>query len=148
MTRYSRQREAILEYLRSTKSHPTAITVYNEVRKKYPNISLATVYRNLGMLAENNTIMRLDCGHGSEHYDATTDNHYHFCCNDCGAVSDLDIPVITDWSILSDYGFHGTVESHFVMFFGLCEQCKNKASHESRNSRSVSETGKKNEQRR
>lgn len=124
MTKYSRQREAILAYLRSTKSHPTAIAVYNEVRKEFPNISLGTVYRNLSMLTESNTILRLDCGQGREHYDATTETHYHFCCRNCGNVSDLNIPVIFDGGSLTAYGFHGTVESHSVMFFGLCEHCE------------------------
>ena len=129
MTKYSRQREAVLEYLRSTKSHPTAVTVYNEVRKKYPNISLGTVYRNLGMLTDSNTILRLDCGQGCEHYDATTTAHYHFCCKSCGNVTDLDMPVITDWTSLANYGFRGDVEGHSVMFYGLCEQCKNQTNN-------------------
>ena len=46
--RYSKQREAILQVLEDTKAHPTASTIYEEVRKEIPNISLGTIYRNLG----------------------------------------------------------------------------------------------------
>ena len=49
--KYSKQREIILEYLRSVKTHPTAETIYEEVRKKDKKISLGTVYRNLDKLA-------------------------------------------------------------------------------------------------
>ena len=49
--KYSRQREAVLVYLRSTKSHPTAEQVYQKIREEFPKISLGTVYRNLNLLA-------------------------------------------------------------------------------------------------
>ena len=45
--KYSRQREAVLVYLRSTKSHPTAEQVYQKIREEFPKISLGTVYRYL-----------------------------------------------------------------------------------------------------
>ena len=51
--KYSRQREAVLAYLQSTKSHPTADTVYRNIRKQFPRISLGTVYRNLNLLADS-----------------------------------------------------------------------------------------------
>ena len=52
MIKHSKQRDAILTYLHSTKSHPTAETVYENVRESIPNISLGTVYRNLALLEE------------------------------------------------------------------------------------------------
>ena len=56
MKNYSRQREAILEVLRSTDTHPTASWIYERVREKIPNISLGTVYRNLTVLSENGAL--------------------------------------------------------------------------------------------
>ena len=38
--KYSKQRETIKEYLRSTTEHPTADMVYDKVRETFPNISL------------------------------------------------------------------------------------------------------------
>ena len=70
--RYSRQREAIKNYLLSTTSHPTAEMVYNNIRKELPNISLGTVYRNLNFLADNNEVLRLNCGDGYVHFDGCT----------------------------------------------------------------------------
>ena len=74
--KYSRQREAVLVYLRSTKSHPTAEQVYQKIREEFPKISLGTVYRNLNLLADCGEILRLNCGDGVEHFDATTQSFY------------------------------------------------------------------------
>jgi len=56
---YSRQREAIYNYLLSTKTHPTAEAVYQVVQQDYPKISLATVYRNLALLEETGQVQRI-----------------------------------------------------------------------------------------
>ena len=50
--KYSRQREAIVNFLKDRKDHPTADFIYRHIREEYPNISLGTVYRNLALLEE------------------------------------------------------------------------------------------------
>ena len=45
--KHSKQRDALHNFLMSRKDHPTAETVYANVIKEFPNISLGTVYRNL-----------------------------------------------------------------------------------------------------
>ncbi len=86
--RYSKQREALMELLRSTTSHPDAMWLYDGLRKSFPNISLGTVYRNLGMLARNGDILEITCGN-STHYDATTALHYHLHCTRCERIFDI-----------------------------------------------------------
>src|SRR4030043_1277198 len=94
--RRTKQKEAILEVLRGTTSHPTADWVYSEVRKEIPNISLGTVYRNLRLLCQSREILELDlCGNLSR-FDARQDDHYHFRCEKCGQVFDIDEPVNAD----------------------------------------------------
>ena len=60
--KYSRQREAIKDFLMTRKDHPTADVVYSNVRTEFPNISLGTVYRNLTLLADLGEIARLRVG--------------------------------------------------------------------------------------
>ena len=69
MKNYSRQREAIMNVLRSTNTHPTAAWIYEQVRQQIPNISLGTVYRNLAALSESGDILSINVGDGQEHYD-------------------------------------------------------------------------------
>ncbi|WNY25045.1 transcriptional repressor [Methanolapillus millepedarum] len=82
------QKMKILEYLSGTKSHPTAETVYAEVSKEIPTISLSTVYRNLNMMAENNEILKFEVGNEA-HYDADTSFHHHAYCRFCKTVFDI-----------------------------------------------------------
>jgi Fe2+ or Zn2+ uptake regulation protein len=121
--RKTKQKEAILEVLRGTNSHPTADWVYNEVRKEIPNISLGTVYRNLRLLCQSGEISELDlCGTLSR-FDARQDNHYHFRCENCGVVFDVDLPVDAeiDRRAAQKTGF--AVSYHRLEFRGVCENC-------------------------
>lgn len=121
--KYSRQRECIISYLHSTTAHPTAETVFKNVREKNPSISLSTVYRNLKQLESLGTIQRISCGDGNEHFDGTVAPHYHLYCRSCGSVSDIDMPVLTSLNQLaSDYS-DGTIEGHSTIFHGLCAAC-------------------------
>lgn len=121
--KYSRQRESIKSYLASTKEHPTADTVYMHVRKTFPNISLGTVYRNLNLLVEQKEAIKIECGDGLDHFDATCTPHYHFLCRSCKHVFDLDLPNIDHINTLANANFGGTIENHSVYFTGLCQEC-------------------------
>ena len=122
--KYSRQREAIKDYLTGTKEHPTADTVYLHVRNTFPNISLGTVYRNLNLLVENGDLIKVECQDGVDHFDATCTPHYHFVCRKCGRVLDLDLPDLEHINTLANAKFDGVIESHHVLFKGLCPDCK------------------------
>ena len=99
--KYSRQREAIKEFLATRKDHPTADVVYQNIREIYPHISLGTVYRNLTLLSDIGEILRLHLSDGVDHFDADTSLHYHFICKDCGSVIDLEMDSIAPASALT-----------------------------------------------
>ena len=80
---YSKQREIIYNTLKSNPIHPTAETVHSLLRETNPNISLATVYRNLNQLSDIGEIKKIDGLESSSHYDHQTHAHYHFICNIC-----------------------------------------------------------------
>lgn len=121
--KYSKQREAILTYLRSTKEHPTAEMVYSELRVEYPRLSLGTVYRNLNLLAECGEILRLNCGDGTDHFDAAVRPHNHFICKKCGRVMDLDMPSLEFIDEKAAENFSGNVQGHQIYFYGECKDC-------------------------
>ena len=120
------QRQAILDYLSSVVTHPTADEVYQEVRKAIPNISKGTVYRNLKVLLEDGKISELDLSGTVSRYEANRDTHYHFRCEKCGKIFDLDEPVNTelDKKISERTGFK--VSHHQLEFRGLCRECQQK----------------------
>jgi len=122
--KYSRQREMIKDFLMTRKDHPTADVVYMNVRQSYPNISLGTVYRNLTLLSDLGEIQRLRVGDGTDHFDADTSPHYHFICNHCNAVIDLEMESIEDIMDLAGRKFDGCIQGHFTYFYGKCPTCK------------------------
>ena len=121
--KYSRQRSAVLHYLRSVTSHPTAELVYQAIRQEFPKISLGTVYRNLNLLADQGEILRLNCGDGVDHYDAVIEPHNHFICRSCGQV--LDLPLVSMEAVdrQAEELCAGHIEGHELYFYGKCNSC-------------------------
>ena len=122
--KYSRQREAILAYLHSTKEHPTAETVYSSLRETNPKLSLGTVYRNLNLLTEIGEIQKLSPGIGPDRFDGNPAPHYHFICSHCGSVLDLKVSGLDHINILAGQNFGGSIEGHITYFYGTCPSCK------------------------
>lgn len=121
----NRHREAILKVLRATNCHPTADWIYDEVRKEIPNISLGTVYRNLRLLQQSGEILEIDLSGTFSRFDGNPCNHYHFRCEKCGRVFDVDEPVNIelDAKVAQKTGFK--ISYHRLEFRGLCQECQN-----------------------
>lgn len=122
--KFSRQREAIKEYLFHTKEHPTADTIYMNMREQYPNISLGTVYRNLNFLLEQGEIIKVDCGDGCDHFDGNMSPHNHFICKECHKLIDLEIHGMNQINTLANENFDGEIEGNVTYFYGICGECK------------------------
>lgn len=90
--RYTRQRAAVLAYLRTACGHPTAEQVFAAVRRHLPNISLATVYKALEALVDARLAHRIAGDHGPTRYDGRREPHYHLRCQQSGEILDLDLP--------------------------------------------------------
>ncbi|MDO5397361.1 MAG: transcriptional repressor [bacterium] len=120
---YSRQREALKKILRSTRSHPTAEWLYEEICREYPNTSKGTVYRNLAQLSSSGEILRLSIGDFSEHYDGFTEPHDHFVCTKCGAVIDVTAPVPDTLNYYVQESIGARVDRKALFFYGLCKKC-------------------------
>ena len=124
-TKHSKQREAILTFLQTRTDHPNAETVYQNVRKNIPNISLGTVYRNLNLLSDQGKILKLHMEDVIDHFDANTSPHYHFLCTKCHQVYDVPIPFEDnkDLDIKASSCFEGKIKGHITYFSGLCPKC-------------------------
>ncbi|HIX60264.1 MAG TPA: transcriptional repressor [Candidatus Blautia gallistercoris] len=121
--KYSRQRESIKKFVQSRYDHPTADTVYENIRLIYPNISLGTVYRNLSLLADLGELNRITTDGGADRFDGNTAPHNHFICRKCHKVIDLDMEAIDHIMDMAAKNFKGTIDSYTTYFHGLCEDC-------------------------
>ena len=68
-SKHFRKRDAILAYLRQTDQHPSAETVYANLKTQIPDLSLGTVYRNLSLFKQQGLIVSLGSVDGVERYD-------------------------------------------------------------------------------
>ena len=133
VTRRTRQRDLILKTLRNTDCHPTADWIYDQVKKEMPNISLGTVYRNLGTLKQSGEIMELSYGSKYSRFDGNPKNHYHFVCNNCDKVMDLHhIPADKEIEDLVARKEGVEVFFHRTEFYGLCSECSGKGKSDSK----------------
>lgn len=125
MIKYSRQREAIKQYLSGTTCHPTAEQVYQQVREDYPNISLGTVYRNLSLLTELGEIQKIPSQDGLDHFDARITPHAHIYCTRCHRIDDLPGELPDTLDKLAQQHYSGQIQGHSITFHGICKDCMN-----------------------
>lgn len=120
---YSKQCDAIIKYLGSVKTHPTAEKIYSDLRKEYPELSLGTVYRNLDKLAKSGKILRLKAFGEKDRFDGNTNHHYHAECVKCKKVYDIYTEYFkTVDTKVKKLGYK--VLSHELKFNIICSECE------------------------
>ena len=80
------QRLAILNILNSH-THPTIEDIYEEIKRVFPSISLATIYKNINTLKDAGMVTELNPG-GKLKYDINIVPHFHGICKSCGKIVD------------------------------------------------------------
>ncbi len=124
MKHYSKRREAILDVLRSTDTHPTANWIYKKVRERIPNISLGTVYRNLAGLTNDGEILQIEVGDGFEHFDSDISPHLHLYCKECEKIFDKRLKSDYISRLAKESGFQ--TDTTIYVAYGICKNCNKK----------------------
>ena len=115
-------RDKIYEYLCGTKAHPSANTIYNDLKPSIPKLSLGTVYTNLKFFEEHGQVIRVANVKGFERYDANCEEHVHFVCDECGAVIDIMDADIRKAKKACQVG-QAKIKSIQIVLHGTCENC-------------------------
>lgn len=126
------QRLAILEALaQRPQQHLTAEEIYDIVKEKWPNIGLATVYRNIQLLSEMHLIDKLNLDDGYVRYEIgepedSRHHHHHMICKECGKVFAFEEDLLDglEERIRQTTGF--VVADHELKFYGYCRDCEEK----------------------
>lgn len=123
------QRQAVLEVVAESKGeHLSPDEIYRLVKKKHPDIGLATVYRTLLLLEKIQLIYKLNFDDGCSRYEIRKNSedhrHHHLVCTKCGEVEEVkeDLLESLEAQILKNNGF--IVKDHNVKFFGYCRNCR------------------------
>jgi len=113
------QRLAILKII-DEYGHISIEDIYNEIKPNFPSISLATIYKNIHTLKEENILSEIHLQNTKSKFELKKQPHGHFICKKCGNVYDFDIknschPALEDISV---------IETSEVYLYGVCKNCK------------------------
>jgi Fur family peroxide stress response transcriptional regulator len=120
--KHSKKRDAILEILRSTQSHPGAQWIYQKLKPAIPSLSLGTVYRNINLFKEEGSAISVCVINGEERFDGQVEPHPHLICCCCGKVEDLLQPADEACPEAAKTGGF-IIDRRKTMYYGLCEEC-------------------------
>lgn len=119
---YSRQREIILNTLRTNPVHPTADELHEMVKGQDPNISIATVYRNLNQLAAAGKVLKISNPNGADRFDGNIVHHNHAVYSCCGRMFDIMVP-LPDVCAAANAQRDIYVDGVSMLFSGICARC-------------------------
>lgn len=122
---YSKKRELVLDYVRTSCTHPTAEEVYSGLRALDADISLATVYRNLNQLAESGLLQRIATPSGADRFDGNITQHLHAICTRCGRVEDIPRNALPDLCKIASNYTDMKLSDVTLVFHGVCSVCRN-----------------------
>lgn len=121
--RWTIQRYAVLEYLYTHRTHPTAEEIFRALKRQFPAISKATVYNTLELLKQYGLVRELYLEKERARYDFEVAPHFHLVCRSCGGIYDLDLSAP---SVPKEVDGH-VVEDVMYCAFGVCAECRSKA---------------------
>ncbi|HBB98838.1 MAG TPA: transcriptional repressor [Blastocatellia bacterium] len=120
----TRQRQIVLDVVRSGDHHPTAAEVFMSARETLPGISFATVYNSLRFLKDAGLVREIAFGNGASRYDRETDRHDHAMCSACGKLVDFDLPGTVALTRSAARASKFKAESVHLTLVGLCPACR------------------------
>jgi Fe2+ or Zn2+ uptake regulation protein len=117
--RLTKQREEVFGLLLQKRDHPTATEVFMRAKKHMPSISLATIYNCLEALVDWGLVKQVNLDRAPTRYCANLQEHSHFYCESCGAISDVETPFNGTWNLPPGF----VVAQAEVSLKGLCAKC-------------------------
>ena len=119
------QRTAIVDYLLRTEDHPSAELIHKVVRRKYPMVSLSTVYKTLELLREKKLVNEIEV-EGEARFDAHTDEHINLVCVSCGKIENVDEDLLKEIQVKAAKKSKYVILQSSFELSGYCSLCKTK----------------------
>lgn len=123
-SRLTSHRLALARLLSVSENHPNAAQLYEKLRAQFPTVSLATIYKTLGLLKDEGEILEIDLHDDSRYDGAKPFPHPHLICNRCDAIIDGDdAQTLNELNkeIEAKYGFQ--IIRPQLIFYGICKDC-------------------------
>ena len=123
MSNYSRQREEIYHVLKCCKTHPNVSEIYEMVKQSGSSASKSTIYRNLKVLCEEGSVIKIEDENGGCHYDCADHLHCHALCKCCGKIFDFEYKDILRIKKSANQQLNGNFDEISVLISGVCSDC-------------------------
>jgi Fur family peroxide stress response transcriptional regulator len=117
------QRIAICRFALNSRDHPTAQEVYDQVKKIHPTVSLATVYKTLGVLKSLDLIQEINLPQGQARFDSYMKPHINLICLQCGNIVDLDGTTAIEETRRVAAVAKFKPKGQRIDVFGVCKRC-------------------------
>ena len=119
------QRVAILKFL-NQKLHPTIDEIYSDVKKDFVSISLATIYKNLNILKEEDIVFEVNTQNSKIKYDLNLTPHIHKYCPKCNSLEDIFLNDVIENCNSKFSKFLGEdVLKSDILITAICKKCAN-----------------------
>jgi Fur family peroxide stress response transcriptional regulator len=124
--RATTQRIAICRFALHSRDHPSAQRVYDEVRSVHPTVSLATVYKTLGILTEHGLVQELDLPESQARFDSYVEPHINLVCMKCGNIQDFDDSAAREIVERVAAKTEFTRTGQRLDIYGVCKTCRSR----------------------
>lgn len=124
--RQSKMRQVVYDAVLKNPIHPTAEYLYEVLKPQYPSLSLGTVYRNLGVLAEQGLVRKIESQETADRFDGNMEPHSHVQCRNCGRLEDIFLPYHHQLDEEASCRTSFSILEHSISFMGICTECQKK----------------------
>jgi Fur family peroxide stress response transcriptional regulator len=122
--RITPQRLAIVKILAKSDGHPSVETIHAQIKKDFPTMSLATVYKNILLIKSLGEVLELGFPDGSNRYDGNKPHpHPHVICIKCKKIVDSDLESLDEMKKEVALETNFKILNHRLDFFGICSNC-------------------------
>ena len=122
--RITPQRLAIVKILAKSEGHPSVDNIHTRIKKDFPTMSLATVYKNILLIKSLGEVLELGFPDGSNRYDGNKPHpHPHVICIKCKKIVDSDLENLDEMTKEVALETHFKILNHRLDFFGICSNC-------------------------
>lgn len=122
--RQTAQKDAIHQALIQAPGFISAQDLHHGLRANGSRIGLATVYRQLGALVEEQEADTIPIAGGQLYWACEPGgaHHHHLVCENCGKAVEID-PPSEEWMRTAAQKNGYTITRHLFEIFGLCPEC-------------------------
>ena len=122
--RLTPQRVELVRLIAASEGHPSASQLHARVKRRFPTMSPATVYKTLALLKEMGQVLEIDLRDDS-HYDGNRPQpHPHLICVRCNKIVDGEASLDQETMKKMAKGSGYTILRPQIYLYGLCPDCQ------------------------